>query len=84
LDWLESTGRDKNTNVLALSDHGHFTIQQPPQSLRENGMAGVDAISVAPLLEAALGLTAPAVIGKPQILTFVRTLPCKMYGSSRY
>ena len=62
LDWLEATGRDKTTNVLALSDHGHFTIEQPPQRLQKNGMAGVDAISVAPLLEGALGLAAPAVV----------------------
>ena len=31
IDWLAATGRDKHTNVLAMSDHGHFTIREPPQ-----------------------------------------------------
>ena len=30
LEWLKRTGRDEYTNVITLSDHGHFTIAKPP------------------------------------------------------
>jgi hypothetical protein len=59
LDWLESTGRREHTNVLAMSDHGHYTIMPPPEQLQANGSAGIDAISFATVLEQGLGLTAP-------------------------
>ena len=62
LDWLEATGRSAYTNIVALSDHGHYTIKEPPQSLVEEGTAGVDAISFAVLLEQELGLKPPQAI----------------------
>ena len=62
MDWLESTGRAQYTNVIALSDHGHYTIKEPPQDLIDQGTAGVDAISMASLLEQELGLMSPEVI----------------------
>ena len=59
LDWLEETGRAEYTNVLAMSDHGHYTIKPPPEELQASGSAGVDAISFAAVIEQGLGLTAP-------------------------
>ena len=59
LDWLDSSGRLEYTNVLAMSDHGHFTIKSPPAELQRSGAAGVDAIAFAKVLEKGLGLTAP-------------------------
>eukprot|EP01052_Picozoa_sp_SAG31_P033189 SAG31_NODE_3719_length_3951_cov_2.328141_1_plen_229_part_00 len=59
LDWLERTGRMEHTNVLAMSDHGHYTIKSPPQQLQAIGAAGVDAIAFGAVLEHALGLKPP-------------------------
>ena len=62
LDWLERSGRSSHTNVLAMSDHGHFTIRAPPQELMDAGAAGVDAISIAAVLKASLELESPQCI----------------------
>ena len=43
-----------------MSDHGHFTIRSPPQSLIHQGLADVDEISITMLLaQPPLSLTAP-------------------------
>jgi phosphonoacetate hydrolase len=59
LDYLNATGRMEHTNVLAMSDHGHYTIKPPPPELQASGCAGVDAIEFGAVLENALGLTPP-------------------------